>query len=109
MLNAVNLIKLNRYVRVKVRLCTNGSKQKRYLKYGDIISSPTFSLEGLFTTMVIYSYEGREVVTFDVPGAYFHDNFRQGKHILLKLRGDFLEIMFDVNPEHIKNVICENR
>ena len=58
--------------------------------------------------MLIYVYEVREVGTFDVSGAYFHDNFPKDKHVLIKRRGNFVDIMCDINPEHIKNVIYEN-
>ena len=33
---------------------------------------PKLLLEGLFATLVIDAYEGIEVSTFDVPGAYFY-------------------------------------
>ena len=32
----------------------------------------TLLLEGLFATLVIDAYEGIEVSTFDVPGAYLY-------------------------------------
>ena len=55
---------------IKGITCANGSKQKRYLKEGEIVASPTVSIEVLFTTLVIGTYEVREVATFDVPGVY---------------------------------------
>ena len=65
----MNLIKLYSYGGVEGISCSKGIKQKIYLKYGDIISLPTFSFGGLFTTMMIVAYEGHYVSTFDVPGA----------------------------------------
>ena len=43
-LDSVNLIKENINGKIKGRTCADGSKQKRYLKEGEIISSPTVSL-----------------------------------------------------------------
>ena len=66
------------------------------------MASPMVLLELLFTTLVIYAYEGREVVTFDYPGAYFHADMLKDKNILLKVRGRFVYIMFQINPAHKK-------
>ena len=71
------------------------------------MASPTVLLEGLFTTLVIYAYEGREVATFDVPGAHLNANIPKEKKIL-KLRGTFVNITCQINPEHNKNVSYEN-
>ena len=71
-LEAVNLIKEKRDGDIKGRTCANGKKQRKYVKEGDIISSPTVSLESILTTLVIDAYEGRFVSISDVPGAYLH-------------------------------------
>jgi hypothetical protein len=52
-LEAVNLIKKKRCRKIKGRTCANGSKQKKYLKHGETISSPTVSNEALLGTLVI--------------------------------------------------------
>ena len=59
-------------------------------------------LEVLFSPILIYAYEGREVVTFDYPGAYFHADMLKDKNILLKVRGRFVYIMCQINPAHKK-------
>ena len=73
-LNAVNLIEEKRDGRIKGRTCGDGSTQRRYSKYGDSVASPTVSLEGLITSLVIASSEGRYIYiyiySFDVPGAF---------------------------------------
>ena len=56
-LEAVNLIKEKRDGRIKGRTCANGSKQRKYVKEGEISSSPTASLESIIATLVIDSYE----------------------------------------------------
>ena len=50
-MDALNLIKVKQYIRVNSMSCSNGIKQKCYLKYRKLILSPTVSLEELFATM----------------------------------------------------------
>ena len=68
-LDAVNLIKNKRDGTIKGITCANGNKQIKYLSKGEIIASPTVLLETLFTTLLIDTYEERDVTSFDVPGA----------------------------------------
>ena len=42
---------------------------------------PTVFLEGLFATLVIDSYEGIEVATFDGPGDYLYVDMQRDKRI----------------------------
>lgn len=107
-LEAVNLVKKKRCGKIKGRTCANGSKQKRYLKHGESISSPTVSLEAIVGTLVIDAYEGRDVAIFDVPGAYLQAEMPQEKNLLMKFRDEFVGIMCEVNPEYKKYVIVEN-
>ena len=59
--------------------------------------------------MVIDAHKGRYIATFDIPGSYLHVEIPEDKKILLKLQYEFVDIMFDVNKEHMKNVVIENR
>ena len=101
-LKTVNSIEEKRDGRVKGRTCGDGSKQRRYLKYGYSVASPTVSLEGLITSLVIASFEGRYIYSFDVPGAFLQAELPDDKLLLLRLNGEFVDIMCQVNPEHIK-------
>ena len=107
-LEAVHLIKEKRDGEIKGRTCADGSKQRRYLKDGESVSSPTVSMEGIFLTFLIAAYEGREVVSFDVPGAFLQAEMEKDKFMLLKFRGEFVDMMCEVNAEHKNNVIYEN-
>ena len=62
--------------------------------------SPTLSSKALIITSVIDAWEKRYVSTFDVTGAYLHADLPKHKFALLKLRGKFVDIMCDVNPEY---------
>ena len=56
-------------------------------------------------------YEGRDVATYDVPGAHLQVKLaprENNERVLMKLRGRFVDIMCKVNPEYSKNVIYEN-
>ena len=76
------------------------SKKHRYLKEDESASSPTVCLEGLFVTLVIEAYENRDVTTFDIPGEYFYAPNPADKQVLLNLKGLFVDIMCQVNPEY---------
>ena len=65
------------------------------------------SLEAMFNTIVIYAYERRDFGNFDVPGEYLHFEIPKYKHVLLKLKWYFLDIMYRVNPEHEKNTVID--
>ena len=63
-------------------------------------------------TMTIDTYEGRDIGIFDIPGAFLQAKLApkpNNERVLLKLVGDFVDIMCQVNPEHKKNVIYEKR
>jgi len=75
-------------------------KQRLYLKENESYSSPTVSLEGLLASLVIDVIEKRKGEIFDAPGAYLHANMPDDKQTLIVLRGDFADIMCQVNPEY---------
>ena len=74
------------------------------MRDGEIVSSPTVSLESILATLVIDAYEDRYVSISDVPGAYLHAEMPKGKLILMRLVGKFVDIMCEVNPEYLKYV-----
>ena len=49
------------------------------------------------------------MVSFDVPGAFLQADLPGDKLLLLRLTGDFVDIMCDINPEHRKNVITDKK
>ena len=92
---------------IKGRTCANGSKQHLYLQEDETVASPTVSIEALITTLIISGYEGRDVASFDVPGAYLHATMPEDKRVLLRLDGECVDIMCDVNPSFKKRVVEE--
>ena len=64
------------------------------------VSSPTISLEALFTTLLIDAKENRDVATFDVAGVFLQPEMpKSNNKVLLKLKDIFVDIMCEVNHE----------
>ena len=72
-LRLLQLIKLKRCGKVKGRTCADGRKQRNYISKEDA-KSPTVTGEGLILSFVTDAFEGRKVVTCDVPGAFLHSD-----------------------------------
>ena len=65
-------------------------------------------LESLFISMMIDVLEGRDVAIFDIPGAYLHAEMPEDKLLLMRFRGQFADLMAEVNHEHKKNITYKN-
>ena len=48
--------------------------------------------------ILIYAFEKRDVVIFDVPGAYLFADI-DDKFVWLIIEGDFVKIMYDINSD----------
>ena len=79
------------------------------MKEDEDILSPMASLDAIVTTLVIDTHENRDVAIADVNGAYLHAEMPKGKKVILKLKGVFVDIMCNVNPEYKENVIYEGK
>ena len=106
-LDAVTLIEEKRDERIKARCCADGSKQKYYLDEYESVASPTVGLESLMTTLMIGVHEGQKIISFDVPGAFLQAEMAEDKLVLLKLKGQFAEMMCDINSEY-RNKVQKN-
>ena len=80
-------------------------------KAGRITYSPTVSLVSILATLAIDAYEGRDVAIVDVQWAYLYVDIPQteGKKVLLKLKGVFLDIMCSVSKEFTHHVVYEGK
>ena len=56
---------------------------------------------------MIDALEERDVGIFDVPGAYLQAEIPKEKNMVMKFRGELVDIMCDVNPEYKKYAIEE--
>ena len=102
-LRAVNLIKQKRNLKIKGRMCANGAPHRKFVPREEA-RSPTISLDALVASMMIDSYERRKVAVFDIPGAYLQTDLPDDKFALLKLEGQFVDIMCEINSEYIPAV-----
>ena len=100
MLNNVNLIRQKQDGTIKCRTSSDGIKQKRYLRNDESVASLTVSLESLFTTLVLDAYKERDIATFNIPGEHLHAEMPADENMILKLRGNFADIMCDINEEY---------
>ena len=107
-LDAVNIIELKRDGRLKGRSCANGSKQRSYLSEYDLVASSTVSLEGIITSFLIGAYEGRNYMSFDVPGAFLQADMPDDKLVLLKFKGRMAYMLADVNEKYREHLVKED-
>lgn len=107
-LEAMNIIAEKRCGKIKGRTCADGSKQRRYLKDDESVASPTVCLESLLSTLLIITYEERHVSVFDVLGAYLHAKMPYDKTVIMKLRGEFVDIMCQANEKYKHYITYEN-
>jgi len=104
-LRTVNLIKEKRSGKSKGRTCANGRSQRsKYTK--EETTSPTVSTDALMISLMIDAKERRDVATADVEGAYLHADMEE--FVLLKLVGEAVNIMCQVNPKYENFVVIEN-
>jgi hypothetical protein len=104
-LRAINLIKEKRCGKLKGRTCADGRSQRgQYTK--EQTASPTISTDALMLSLMIDAFEGRDVATADVVGAYLLADMDE--FVLIKLTGDAVDIMCKANPEYEKFVTIEN-
>jgi hypothetical protein len=102
---AVNLIKEKRSGKLKGRTCADGRSQRSKYKKEDT-TSPTVSTDALMISLMIDAKERRDVATAVVEGAYLHADMED--FVLLKLVGEAVDIMCQVNPKYEKFVVIEN-
>ena len=97
----------NRSVKLNGFKCVDGSTHRGYIprEYG---SFPTIYLEVIVATLVMDAYEVRCLAIFDVPVAYFNAYIPDDKDVKIKLEGEFVGIICDVNPDQIPNIQYEN-
>jgi len=83
---------------IKGRACANGSIQRTYIDKDDA-SSPTASTDAILLTGVIDAYEGRDVMTADIPNAFVQTEVDPDDGvILMKIRGDMVDYLVEIDP-----------
>ncbi len=105
-LSTVVFMKQKRDGRIKTRSCVNGSPQRNYIKKEDV-TSPTVGIDNVFTTGAINAHEGRDVMTFDIPGAFV--TTKTDEYVIMTLRGHLCEIMTRIDPKLYQKYITKDK
>ena len=103
-LRCINVIKQKRCGKIKGRTCADGRPQRDLYDKTET-SSPTASSDAILLTLVIDALERRDVATADVAGAYLNANMED--YVLMRLTGDDVSLMCDVNPTYGEYVTKE--
>ena len=104
-LSAINLIKLKRDNELKARTVANGKKH-RHLYSKEQSTSPTISHDAMMVSLIIDAIEGRDVAIADIKGAYLLADMDE--YVLLRMTGQSVDILCNVNKEYEKYVTYEN-
>jgi hypothetical protein len=103
-LRALPLVAEKRCGTLKGRTVADG-RQQRNLYDKSETASPTVSNDGLTLTIVTDAYEGRDVGTADVAGAYLKAYMKD--FVIMKFTGEMVDILCKMNPKYIEYVVLE--
>ena len=94
---------------VKGRGCADGRPQHAYIPKSET-SSPTASLAGLILTCIIDAYEGRDVATLDIPGAFLQARVpKDDRDVHVVLDGRMAELLAKISPETYRKYLHRRR
>ena len=103
-LNLITMVKEKRCGKIKGRACADGRKQRRYIGKEES-SSPTIHLESLLLSLLFDAFGGRHVATADIAGAFLLAEMKD--FVLVKIRGEAVDILCRCNAEYEKHVTYE--
>jgi hypothetical protein len=105
-LREITLVKRKRCGRIKARMVADGRPQRKYIAKEDA-TSPTVSTEALLVSLIIDAFEGRDVATADVAGAYLHA--KMDEFVIMKITNPHhIRIMCDIDPIYKEYITVEN-
>ena len=88
-LNILTKLKEQRCCTLKVRVCTDGRKQRKYITKEAAIST-TIQMTSLMLSLLIDAEEGRDVATANVVGVNLMTDMKD--KVIVKLTGDAVDI-----------------
>jgi hypothetical protein len=104
-LRAIELITEKRNGLLKGRTCVDGRPQRDHYDPHQT-ASPTIATDALMISFLIDAYEGRDVATADVAGAYLKAYMRD--FVLMKFTGASVRLLCEVNPAHGAFIVLEH-
>jgi len=105
-LSNVIFIKQKRDGRTKTRSCADGSLQRQYISKEDT-ALPTVGIDIVFITGAINAHEGRDVMTFDIPGSFV--TAKTDEYVIMALRVYLCEVMTRIDPKLYSKYITKNK
>ena len=102
-------LKEKRDGKIKGRGCADGRSQRLYTPKIET-SSPTASLAGIMLTCMIDTYEGRDVATVDIPGAFLQTRMLASeKDVHVILDGRMAELLAKIDPKTYQEYVHQRR
>jgi len=97
---------------IKGRCVFKGSQTRDWITREDC-SSPTASHEAICSTCVIDAYEGRDIMTMDLPNFFIQTPLEQPKdesedRVTMKITGILVKYMTELDPRYRDYVVYEN-
>ena len=87
---------------VKGRAVYNGKPTREWLSREDS-ASPTASLESIMLTAIIDAFEGRDIMTCDIPNAFIQARMPPPKNgedrVIMKITGVLVDLLVKIAPE----------
>ena len=93
---------------VKARGCEDGQPQREFISK-DESSFPTVSTYALFISCAMDAVEGRQVVTYDIPGTFLQADWPENNDCYLKFEGLMVYMICDIDPSYKKFVLTNNK
>jgi hypothetical protein len=81
--------------RIKARAVADGSGQQRYTE--EETYSPTVRLESLMLSSLIDAFEGRQVATVDIKGAFLKAKVPEELELIVKMTGELAQMMCELD------------
>ena len=94
---------------IKGRCVYKGNGTRNWLTREDT-SSPTASLGAIFVTCVIDDYEGRDVMSLDIPNAFIQTMMPKdaNSRVMMKITGLLVDMLIELDPRYWDYVVKEN-
>lgn len=93
---------------VKARTCADGSVQRIYTSKQDT-ASPTVLTESILLTAITEAREKRDVMTVDIPNAFIQTDIETEERIVMKIRGDLVTMLVELDPETYQDFVVYDR
>ena len=96
--------------KIKGRYVYKGNETRDWLSREDT-ASPTASLESIMSTCVIDAYEGRDVLTADIPNAFIQTDMPEPEdgeaRVIMKITGLLVDYLVEIDPTYSQYIVFD--